>query len=187
MKRNWDPEKLHPDDPAQLEMRAQRKAKIMRRVAIVLCLLAGVGLGLLLRQCKPAEQSAKVFDADGLKLTLDARFQETGARDGFDRAYKANHMAAYVRKHGPETAAALEDYAAFSGAELGAEGTELHRENGLTWLEYSAVVGGEAQSCLAAFYPGSDGWWTVVFCCEDSRYESCRPDFLQFAAAVVSP
>ena len=179
-------EKMTQEDSAAYDaQRREKRRKLVSRIILVLCILGGVGLGLLLRQAGPKQSAEKSFDADGLLLTISSRFQETGDRNGFDRAYFSNHEQIYVSN---EAAAdeALTDYAVRRVAQLatGAAATAL-TENGLTGFEYRITEENKSYACLACFYEGEGRVWTVLFRCAAGDYEKYRPDFLQFAASAL--
>ena len=164
--------------------RREKRRKLVSRIILVLCILGGVGLGLLLRQAGPKQSAEKRFDADGLLLTLSSRFQETGDRNGFDRAYFSNHEQIYVSNEAAPDEA-LTDYAVRRVAQLapGAAVTAL-AENGLTGFEYRITEENKSYACLACFYEGEGRVWTLLFRCAAGDYEKYRPDFLQFAASA---
>lgn len=167
--------------------RLAAKAAKLRKIMLVCAILLGVGLGLLLTRCKPHETPDQRFEAEGFFITLPARFQETGDRSGYDRAYKSNResvLAIGTSFVGDEQLAAMsaEEFAARQAERNG--GSELHSENGIPYFEYSYESGGRRYSCLAAVYKGSESFQLICFVCKSSSYEDYRADFLRFAASV---
>lgn len=176
---------------ANAEIEAQRREKrqkLVRRIILVLCILGGVGLGLLLRQARPRQNPEQRFNADGLEITLSSRFQETGDRYGFDRAYFSNHEQVFVSNE-PLSGETLEGYAARRVTELapGVTATAL-TEPELTGFEYRITEENKSWSCLCCFFEAEGRVWTLLFRCASKDYDSNRSEFLRFAksAQVVS-
>lgn len=176
---------------ANAEIEAQRQAKrqkLVRRIILVLCILGGVGLGLLLRQARPRQNPEQRFNADGLEITLSSRFQETGDRYGFDRAYFSNHEQVFVSNE-PLSGETLEGYAARRVTELapGVTATAL-TEPELTGFEYRITEENKSWSCLCCFFEAEGRVWTLLFRCASKDYDGNRSEFLRFAksAQVVS-
>lgn len=176
---------------ANAEIEAQRqekRQKLVRRIILVLCILGGVGLGLLLRQARPRQNPEQRFNADGLEITLSSRFQETGDRYGFDRAYFSNHEQVFVSNE-PLSGETLEGYAARRVTELapGVTATAL-TEPELTGFEYRITEENKSWSCLCCFFEAEGRVWTLLFRCASKDYDSNRSEFLRFAksAQVVS-
>ena len=176
---------------ANAEIEAQRqekRQKLVRRIILVLCILGGVGLGLLLRQARPRQNPEQRFNADGLEITLSSRFQETGDRYGFDRAYFSNHEQVFVSNE-PLSGETLEGYAARRATELapGVTATAL-TEPELTGFEYRITEENKSWSCLCCFFEAEGRVWTLLFRCASKDYDSNRSEFLRFAksAQVVS-
>ena len=192
---------------ANAEIEAQRREKrqkLVRRIILVLCILGGVGLGLLLRQARPRQNPEQRFNADGLEITLSSRFQETGDRYGFDRAYVHHHLGfgrhgfdrAYFSNHEqvfvsnePLSGETLEGYAARRVTELapGVTATAL-TEPELTGFEYRITEENKSWSCLCCFFEAEGRVWTLLFRCASKDYDGNRSEFLRFAksAQVVS-
>lgn len=173
------------------EEREQKKRKRISRIVLVCCIAAGVVLGLLLSRGKTPAPTEKVFDADGLQLTLATRFQETGDRGAFDRAYRSNHEGVYVVRESfvsaPEAAEiSAEEYARRITA-LSEHASEPRTENGLTLFTCVREIDGSPCDCLTAVYKGSDAFWQVLFTCKQGSLEKYREDFLRFAASAVVP
>ena len=176
---------------ANAEIEAQRREKrqkLVRRIILVLCILGGVGLGLLLRQARPRQNPEQRFNADGLEITLSSRFQETGDRYGFDRAYFSNHEQVFVSNE-PLYGETLEGYAARRVTELapGVTATAL-TEPELTGFEYRITEENKSWSCLCCFFEAEGRVWTLLFRCASKDYDGNRSEFLRFAksAQVVS-
>ena len=176
---------------ANAEIEAQRqekRQKLVRRIILVLCILGGVGLGLLLRQARPRQNPEQRFNADGLEITLSSRFQETGDRYGFDRAYFSNHEQVFVSNE-PLSGETLEGYAARRVTELapGVTATAL-TEPELTGFEYRITEENKSWSCLCCFFEAEGRVWTLLFRCASKDYDGNRSEFLRFAksAQVVS-
>ena len=176
---------------ANAEIEAQRREKrqkLVRRIILVLCILGGVGLGLLLRQARPRQNPEQRFNADGLEITLSSRFQETGDRYGFDRAYFSNHEQVFVSNE-PLSGETLEGYAARRVTELapGVTATAL-TEPELTGFEYRITEENKSWSCLCCFFEAEGRVWTLLFRCASKDYDGNRSEFLRFAksAQVVS-
>ena len=176
---------------ANAEIEAQRqekRQKLVRRIILVLCILGGVGLGLLLRQARPRQNPEQRFNADGLEITLSSRFQETGDRYGFDRAYFSNHEQVFVSNE-PLSGETLEGYAARRATELapGVTATAL-TEPELTGFEYRITEENKSWSCLCCFFEAEGRVWTLLFRCASKDYDGNRSEFLRFAksAQVVS-
>lgn len=166
--------------------REQRKRLWISRIVMLVCIAAGIGIGLLFARNRPAKITEKVFDADGLRLTLAARFLETGDRSGFDRAYFSNHEQVYTARSpyaAGEGPADLAELAAREAVRISGADQRIQTLEGLCCTEYAA----REKQCFAVFYAGSDALWTVVFQCDGEDYAKYRPDFLQFAASAVVP
>ena len=177
-------ETTHVEDEAA---RLAAKAALLRKIMLVAAIILGIGLGLLLTRCKPREAPEKRFEAEEFSILLASRFQETGDRSGYDRAYKSNRESVYVSVipfAGDEELAALSaaEFAARQAARNG--GSEIKTEAGVPYFEAEYENGGTRYACLEAAYKAEDCFLLVNFTCKASRFEDSRPDFLRFAASV---
>lgn len=177
-------ETTHVEDEAA---RLAAKAALLRKIMLVAAIILGIGLGLLLTRCKPHEAPEKLFEAEQYRITLASRFQETGDRSGYDRAYKSNRESVYVSVvpfNGDQELAAL-SAAAFAEKQAARNGgSEIKTEAGVPYFEAEYESGGTRYACLEAAYKTGDSFLLVNFVCKASRYEDCRAEFLRFAASV---
>ena len=170
-----------------LSQREQKQRQWISRVVLVLCITAGVGLGLLLSRNKTPQAAEKVFDADGLQLTLSAGFVETGDRQGYDRAYWSNTAGVYVARDGFDAEAGLADLTAAAYAGRLAAGATVQERNGLPWFRTELELDGVRYAALVAVCKGSDAFWRLVFVCKPSRFDEYSEGFLAAAEAVKAP
>lgn len=173
---------------AEPSEREAKRAAAIRRILLIVSILAGIGLGLLMARSKPEETTVKLFQAEGIQIPLAVRFAETGDRDGYDRVYRSNHEAVLVRQERFETDPELaeltaEDYARRLAQGLPGAG-EPRPENGILCFEYEADYDGSPSRYLVAVYRGSGAFWQLRFVCKTGSFEKYREDFLQFAAGV---
>lgn len=131
-----------------------------------------------------------IVDDSGIKMTLTDTFEETEI-NGVTFSYATNDVGVMGAKEPFTLFEGFGDYTIEQYAEMvirnnQRETSELTRENGVDFIEYTFYNEEESvnYSYLVAMYKTEDAFWVVNFAVTEENYETYRPLFLEWAKSV---
>lgn len=165
----------------------------MRKKVIVILLAAlVVGLAVYFAVSRGTISSSEVkpkgFSADGIKITLTNRFNETG-EEGFTVCFSSDevHVNVLREEFDPEADHTLDEFgeAAIENIDTDAE-IELKSDGGLTYFsyEYTSTETNHQYLYYTFLYKASDAFWIVQFVTPEEYLQDYEESFFEWAKSV---
>ena len=167
-----------------------KKMNVTGLYVLIAAILVGALLGYRLVSAAFSKEEDKVFQKDGIQITLTDAFSESDETGDFLYAFGSKKAAVLISR---EDYAEAEDFPLEEYAELLAESApvtpkpEVQKENGLIYLQYTVEVEGKNTCYFVPVYQTKGAFWIVNFACRDVLYEKLRPSFEKWASSVTFP
>lgn len=174
----------------------QNRKKGSKKGIIILIIAAIVGgiigfaatFSMLSSSTKP---KAKVFSADGMKITLTDQFVETPIA-GFTVCYDFKDAAVLALKEKFDLLDGFEDYTLEEYGEAIIENgnfdssVKLQNKNGLTYFEYLATNSeiNETYKYFVVVYKAPDAFWMIQFATPEAKFSNYQQSFIDWARSV---
>ncbi len=168
----------------QNRKRANKAGIVVAIIAVLVGILIGVMRGLASRP-KP-----ETFTAGNLSITLTDHFEASDDILEYTAYYESADVLVILLEEKKSTLGAfsdcsLDEYArlVMAATELPSD-TEIHHDNGLTWLEYNDDSSGKEYNYFTVFYQTSDAFWSVQFVSVAKHADSHRAEIIEYAQSV---
>ena len=134
-----------------------------------------------------AEETAKVFTAEELSVTLTTAFKEK-QYEGFTASFESSKVLMLALKESrslfPEPPATLEDYVSAVATANGLEGITPQEKDGLTWFTYQREVEKTPFTYYVFVYANEDAFWLVQFACQEKDAIALESQIFAYAGSV---
>ncbi len=166
-----------------------KKGLVILIISVLIGALVGYGLGRFV--FSGSKNSSKVFTSEDMSITLDRSFSDLD-NDSFEASWANSKCAVFMFRE------KFSDYEGLSGYSVDeyCEGmvevnglpsdTEVHHENGLTYIEYDRYVEEMKDDCryLVSVYKTDDCFAVVQFASPTKDFDSLKSDILKWAGSV---
>ena len=163
-----------------------------RIVALVLALTAIFVFAScnVLQELKPYEGQDKVFQKEGLTMTLTDAFEEKPV-EGYTACYEALYVAVYLLKEPFSAFAGFENYTIEEYEQLilkanASKNPASSKLDGVPVMEYTFKNEdtGVTYQYFAVMHKGSDGFFLVQFACAQEYYGEYKSHFEAWAKSI---
>ena len=167
-----------------------KKGILVLIISLIVGALVGFGASRLI--VGGMSSSPKVFTSGDLSITLNRSFSTTDDQNNFETVWANDKCAVFVFREKFSDYDGLSDFTVDEYCRGMAEAnglpsdTELHHENGLTYIEYERYVEEMKDDCryLASVYKTDDCFAVVQFASPTKDYDSLKSDILKWAGSV---
>ena len=162
------------------------KKRVSILLVFVMVLLTAVSC-----QKPDAEPKNKIFNSNGMTITLTDEFHESSYQ-GYTACYESSKVAVFVLKESFSLQEGFEDFTLDEYAELVLQSNSskspsaISKKDGLTSMEYKFFNENTNQTYkyFSVMYKGPDAFWLVQFACVENIYDAQKDSFVTWAKTV---
>ena len=131
------------------------------------------------------EYDEQYFEEDGFGIWLPEGFKEVDI-EGYDAAFESDEVGIFALEQEYEDLPGIDtlmDYADAVYENTGGDNLSYlyTLDDEMPFFEYTYDVDGATYNYLVAMWDGSDGYWMIIFGCEEGLYDYYRDYFIDWA------
>ncbi|MBR0507643.1 MAG: hypothetical protein IJJ86_03445 [Clostridia bacterium] len=181
------------EEAQQVRKNSKKKGVLTTIITVVLCVLFGVGFGLVKGNgIKCSKSKEKNYTAMEMDITLDSSFKKE-SQIGFAARFDSSDAEVFVERVSKDDMGdefknlTVDEFAQLvvEGGGFG-YGRTLEHEGSLPYIEFSQKdsSSGETVKGFVAFYKSENAYWDVQFYSLEKDFKKMRSSFVKWAKSV---